>query len=103
MARKTECYADTAAFIAFLDKSDSHHTLFRRLRAHESAHKSFYWSVAADTWQRLHPWQRRLTRVVVTKTYAPVGAGGSSDRPALARTAHPASVGRRPVGSARLA
>ena len=31
MARKTECYADTAAFIAFLDKSDSHHTLFRRL------------------------------------------------------------------------
>lgn len=31
MARKTECYADTAAFIAFLDKSDSHHSLFRRL------------------------------------------------------------------------
>jgi predicted nucleic acid-binding protein len=31
MARKTECYADTAAFIAFLDKSDSHHPLFRRL------------------------------------------------------------------------
>ncbi len=31
MARKTECYADTAAFIAFLDKSDSYHTLFRRL------------------------------------------------------------------------
>ena len=31
MARKTECYADTAAFIAFLDRSDSHHALFRRL------------------------------------------------------------------------
>ena len=31
MPRKTECYADTAAFIAFLDRSDSHHTLFRRL------------------------------------------------------------------------
>ena len=31
MARKTECYADTAAFIAFLDKSDSRHPLFRRL------------------------------------------------------------------------
>lgn len=65
-----------------------HHTLFRRLRAHESAHKSFYWSVAADTWQRLQPWQRRLTRLVVTKTYAPVGAGGAADRPALARTVH---------------
>jgi len=45
-------------------------------------------AVAADTWQRLDPWQRRLTRFVVTKTYAPVGAGGSSDRPALARTVH---------------
>jgi predicted nucleic acid-binding protein len=33
MARKTECYADTAAFIAFLDKSDSYHALFRRLFA----------------------------------------------------------------------
>ena len=33
MARRTECYADTAAFIAFLDRSDSHHPLFRRLFA----------------------------------------------------------------------
>ncbi|OFW38393.1 MAG: hypothetical protein A3J29_14000 [Acidobacteria bacterium RIFCSPLOWO2_12_FULL_67_14b] len=31
MARKTDCYIDTAAFIAFLDKSDSYHPLFRRL------------------------------------------------------------------------
>lgn len=31
MARKTEAYVDTAAFIAFLDRSDSHHPLFRRL------------------------------------------------------------------------
>ncbi|MEX2262534.1 MAG: PIN domain-containing protein [Bryobacteraceae bacterium] len=33
MARKTECYVDTSAFIAFLDRSDSHHLLFRRLFA----------------------------------------------------------------------
>lgn len=31
MARPTEAYADTSAFIAFLDRSDRHHPLFRRL------------------------------------------------------------------------
>ena len=31
MATKTEAYADTSAFIAFLDRSDSYHALFRRL------------------------------------------------------------------------
>jgi predicted nucleic acid-binding protein len=31
MARKTECYVDTSALIAFLDRSDSYHPVFRRL------------------------------------------------------------------------
>jgi len=31
MAKKTEVYADTSAFIAFADRSDSYHTLFRHL------------------------------------------------------------------------
>ena len=31
MARKAEVYADTSAFIAFVDRSDTHHPLFRRL------------------------------------------------------------------------
>ena len=31
MARRTECYVDTSAWIAFLDRSDSYHSLFRRL------------------------------------------------------------------------
>jgi predicted nucleic acid-binding protein len=31
MAQKTESYVDTSAFIAFLDRSDSYHSLFKRL------------------------------------------------------------------------
>ena len=31
MAKRTECYVDTSAFIAFMDRSDSFHALFRRL------------------------------------------------------------------------
>jgi len=31
MAQRTECYVDTSAFIAFLDRSDSYHALFKRL------------------------------------------------------------------------
>ena len=31
MARRTEAYVDTSAFIAFADRSDTHHALFRRL------------------------------------------------------------------------
>lgn len=31
MGKKTEAYVDTSALIAFVDRSDSHHLLFRRL------------------------------------------------------------------------
>src|SRR4051794_38422449 len=31
MARNTDAYVDTSALIAFLDRSDSYHRLFRRL------------------------------------------------------------------------
>ena len=33
MARRIEAYVDTSAFIAFADRSDTHHALFRRLFA----------------------------------------------------------------------
>jgi hypothetical protein len=31
MAKRTECYVDTSAFIDFLDRPDSYHAVFRRL------------------------------------------------------------------------
>lgn len=31
MARRTKCYVDTSALIAFLDRSDSYHPLFEQL------------------------------------------------------------------------
>jgi len=31
MAPRTESYVDTSAFVAFLDRSDSYHSLFKRL------------------------------------------------------------------------
>ena len=31
MARRAECYVDTSAFIAFLDRSDAYHPVFVRL------------------------------------------------------------------------
>ena len=33
MAKRPEAYVDTSALIAFADRSDSHHTLFKRLFA----------------------------------------------------------------------
>jgi hypothetical protein len=61
-------------------------TLFRRLRAHESAHKSFYAAYAAKRWATLSGWQRRLARATIKRTWAPVGATDVADRPAFART-----------------
>ncbi|MGH8511935.1 MAG: PIN domain-containing protein, partial [Gammaproteobacteria bacterium] len=31
MGKRTDAYVDTSAFIAFVDRSDTHHVLFRRL------------------------------------------------------------------------
>jgi len=33
MARRSECYVETSAWIAFLDRSDSYHGAFQRLFA----------------------------------------------------------------------
>lgn len=63
-----------------------HETLFRRLRAHESAHKSFYASYGVARWATLRGWQKRLARATLRRTWAPVGASEEADRPAFART-----------------
>jgi len=63
-----------------------HATLFRRLRAHESAHKSFYNACAIELWRTLRPWQRSLTRWALYRMWAPVGATDAADKPAFARS-----------------
>lgn len=79
-------YARMSVILQARGERALHETLMRRLRAHESAHKSFYATVATDGWERLDRWQRRIVRSIVTRTYAPVGAGLPRDRPAMART-----------------
>jgi len=79
-------YARMDAMLRERNEQALHETLFRRLRAHESAHKSFYAAYAADVMARMLPWQRRLVRLIVHHTYKPVGAGSKRDRPAFART-----------------
>ncbi|WP_040495720.1 hypothetical protein [Ilumatobacter nonamiensis] len=63
-----------------------HESLFRTLRSHESAHKSFYAAYADEVMTQMDRWQRRLVALIVQHTYQPVGAGAKRDRPAFART-----------------
>jgi hypothetical protein len=79
-------YARMDEMLRERDERALHETLFRRLRAHESAHKSFYAAYSSDMMTRMRPWQRRLARLIVHHTYKPVGAGARRDRPAFART-----------------
>jgi hypothetical protein len=79
-------YARMDAMLRERNERALHETLFRRLRAHESAHKSFYAAYAVDVMAEMRPWQRRLVRLIVHHTYKPVGAGARRDRPAFART-----------------
>jgi hypothetical protein len=79
-------YARMDEMLRERDEWALHETLFRRLRAHESAHKSFYAAYSSDVMVKMRPWQRRLVRLIVHHTYKPVGAGSKRDRPAFART-----------------
>jgi hypothetical protein len=62
------------------------HTLMRPLRRDESAHLGYYRTAARELRDRLDRWQLFVARNVVTRTYAPVGAGAARDRPAFGAT-----------------
>ena len=79
-------YARMDEMLRAADERALHETLFRTLRSHESAHKSFYAAYAAEVMGRMQQWQRRLVRLIVQHTYMPVGAGEKRDRAAFART-----------------
>lgn len=61
-------------------------TLLRPLRRDESAHLGYYRTVARDLRDRLDGWQLAGARTIVTRTYAPVGAGEARDKPAFGAT-----------------
>jgi len=61
-------------------------TLMSPLRRDESAHLGYYRTAACDLRDRLDRWQLAAARAVITRTYAPVGAGGKLDKPAFAAT-----------------
>lgn len=61
-------------------------TLLRPLRRDESAHLGYYRTVARDLRDRLDGWQLAGARAIVTRTYAPVGAGDARDKPAFGAT-----------------
>jgi hypothetical protein len=68
-------------------------TLFRPLRSHEAAHKSFYAAHARAVAAQMTTRQRRVARAIVVKTYSPVGAGAKRDKPAFGRTVVDLSAG----------
>lgn len=79
-------YSRMAAIAAEIGEMNIRDTLFRKLRSHEAAHKAFYAAHARAVAARMSPRQRRVARLIVVKTYAPVGAGAKRDKPALGRT-----------------
>ena len=61
-------------------------TLFKPLRRDESAHLGYYRTAARDLRDRLDRRQLFAARAIITRTYAPVGAGDARDKPAFGAT-----------------
>jgi hypothetical protein len=61
-------------------------TLLKPLRRDESAHLGYYRTAARELRDRLDRWQIAVARNIITRTYAPVGAGEKKDKPAFAAT-----------------
>lgn len=61
-------------------------TLMKPLRRDESAHLGYYRTAARDLRNRVDRWQLAVARAIVTRTYAPVGAGDPRDKPAFGAT-----------------
>ncbi len=61
-------------------------TLMKPLRRDESAHLGYYRTAARELRNRLDPWQLTVARGVISRTYAPVGAGAAADKPAFGAT-----------------
>jgi hypothetical protein len=79
-------YERMAGVLVASGERDLAESLMRPLRRDESAHLGYYRTVARDLRDRLDRWQLAAARTLIVRTYAPVGAGAASDKPAFGRT-----------------
>jgi len=77
-------------------------TLMKPLRRDESAHLGYYRTAARDLRDRLDRWQLAVARNVISRTYAPVGAGDAKDKPAFGATLHALGDSREIVDRVQL-
>lgn len=95
-------YARMAEIVTELGEHELAEVLFAKLRSDESAHLGYYRTHARQLAGRVAPWQRKATRTLIVRTYAPVGAGKAADKPAfgavlaaLEADPHDFSIGRQ--------
>jgi len=77
-------------------------TLMKPLRRDESAHLGYYRTAARDLRDRLDRWQLLVARNVISRTYAPVGAGDAKDKPSFGATLHALGDSREIVDRVQL-
>lgn len=76
-------YKAMAGIAAELGEQPLVDVLFTHLQRDESAHLGYYRTYARQLRAHVAPWQLATARLIIVKTYAPVGAGDARDKPLM--------------------